>query len=117
MLGGDRPRQVRAILESAEELWERDGRAYLRPSAGLATWAEQKLDEIRETVRGACGAGVEVEIVRSEAKPASEAGSATEANNPEPEQSVAAEHPLVQSVARAFGAKIVKVERKGTQDA
>ncbi len=117
MLDGDLPRQVRAILESAEELWDRDGRAYLRPSVGLMTRAEQKLDEIRETVRGACGAGIEVEIVHSEAKSASEVGAPSGANNPEPDPSVAAEHPLVQSVARAFGAKIVNVERKGTQDA
>ena len=106
--------QVGSILRNAQELWEENGRAYLRPAPSFRASAERKIGEIRDLVRSVAGPGVEVELVEPKAEETGEAKVASGGNN-EPVATLDVEDdPLVQRTARAFGAKIVNVQRKGT---
>jgi hypothetical protein len=102
--------QVGSILRSAQELWEENGRAFLRPSHTLLPSAEQK---IRAFVKQVAGPGVEVELVEPKPEKPGEAMT-SEAGNNEPTPSIdAADNPLVTRTAQVFGATVVKVQRKG----
>ncbi len=106
--------QVRSILQNAQELWEENGRAFLRPSVGLRPNAERQIDKIRDLVRQVAGPNVEVELVEPQAEQVAEAKGDSGGNN-EPQPAFKAEDdPLVQRAAEAFGAKIVNVQPKGT---
>ena len=109
--------QMRSILQSAQELWEENGRAFLRPTPSFRVSAERKIDEIRDLVRSVAGPGVEVELVEPRAEQVGEAKVASGGNNEPTAAFDVADDPLVQRTAQAFGAKIVNVQRKGTGNA
>ncbi|MBN4052676.1 hypothetical protein JYU07_00165 [Roseiflexus sp. AH-315-K22] len=117
MLGLGTTGQIGAILQNAQELWEENGRAYLRPTPSFRMSAERKIGEIRDLVREVAGPTVEVELVEPKAEQPEKAKADSAGNNePAPALDVAND-PLVAEAARVFDATIVNVQRKGNRNA